>query len=120
MILLFKEVQQALVASGLSFDTLVGGQGDKIDFLIAVGARRIAVETLDLSEAKLRTRVRDILLPRLKRIGASELWIVTRDIVAESVGSQFKDESVHFLSLDQFSSLMKKMKIFGTTGSKPS
>ena len=120
VILLFRDVQQALAASGLSFGTLVGGQGDKIDFLIAVGDRRIAIETLDFSEAKLRPRLKDILLPRCKRIGAGELWIVTRDTVEESVRPQFRNEPVHFLTLPQFNSLIEKMKILGTTLSKPS
>jgi hypothetical protein len=108
------EVYLALASSGLQFEHIVAGDPvETFAFTIAVGRRRIAVETLDLSDAELCRHVSIKLLPRIRQGGGTELWVVTQYTVGKSVPAQFSSEPVQFLALWQFAALMEKMMIFG-------
>jgi hypothetical protein len=84
----------------------------KSHFLVVLGTRRIAVIALDLPELALGPRV-DLVLQGLGRVGATEMWVVTPQSVAEAVQSQLQGKPVRFLTLSQFLSLIEKLSVVG-------
>jgi len=84
----------------------------KSHFLVVLGTRRIAAIALDLPEVALGPRVH-LVLQDLDRVGATEMWVVTPERVAEAVQSQLQGKPVRFLSLSQFLSLIEKLSAVG-------
>jgi hypothetical protein len=97
------EVERALRASGLAVDA-----DARSYFLIPAGAKRIAIIPDDGAEELLGSRIKEG-LPGIGRIGAAEMWIVTRDSLAEPFKAGFKNDPVQFLSLPQLISHMERL-----------
>ena len=81
-------------------------------FLVVLGTRRIAVIAVDLPELALGPRVQ-LELQGLGHVGATEMWVVTPESVAEEVQSRLQGKPVRFLSLSQFLSLLEKLSVVG-------
>jgi hypothetical protein len=95
-----QEVERALAKSGLPFEAVHG------TFRARAGSRTIAVVAHDGSDdERIRARV-NALVPRLLKLGYTELWLVTREVVGESLlETAAIDDKVQFLTLRELWSL---------------
>jgi hypothetical protein len=93
-------VERALAKSGVPFEAVHGW------FRTHVGSRTIAVVAHDGSDdERIRARV-NALVPSLLKTGYTELWLVTREVVGESLlEAAAVDDKVQFLTLSELWSL---------------